>query len=124
MALHHRKLEEFSTLRRELTKSGKFEFQLAPRNSTDKPFVKNFYFQFSKPTKLRAEFEDSGSASVMLLAGQNRQDAFKGEPLTTVADINAEDIVQIGDGYWQLNVTNFDPKAQVNCKLTITIEQP
>ena len=123
MALHQRKLEEFSTIRREVTKSGKYVFQLAPRNTIDKPFVKNFYFQFSKPTKLRAELEHSGSAAIMLLAEHDRQDAFKGETLTTVANITVENIEQIGDRYWVIDVTNFDAEAQVECKLTITIEE-
>ena len=123
MALHKRKLEEFSTIRREVTKPGKYVFQLAPRNTIDKPFVKNFYFQFSKPTKLRAELEHSGSAAIMLLAEHDRQDAFKGETLTTVANITVENIEQIGDRYWVIDVTNFDAEAQVECKLTITIEE-
>ena len=133
MALHQRKLEEFSTIRRALTKPGKYEFQLAPRNSTDKPFVKNFYFQFSQPSKLRAELVHSGSANVSLLFyGQNldgfngvgRQDAFKGENLTIEAAITAEDIEQIGERYWILKVTNFDANAEVSCTLTITTEVP
>ncbi len=124
MALHQRKLEEFSTIRREVTKPGKYEFQLSPRNTIDKPFVKNFYFQFSKPTILRVELEHSGSTAVMLCTEIDRLDAFKGETLTTIAEITAEDIEQFGDGYWLLNVTNFDSKAEVNCKLTITTEAP
>ena len=132
MALHKRKLEEFSTIRYELTKPGKYEFQLAPRNSRDKPFVKNFYFRFSKPTKLRAEVEHSGSAAFMLLfygkgsegTPSERQDAFKGETLTITKEITADDIVELSGRYWVLDVTNFDAKADVNCKLTITIEEP
>jgi hypothetical protein len=123
IALHRRKLEAFSTIRHEVTRPGKYEFTLAAMNTVDRPFVRYFYFQFSKPTTLRAELEHSGSGAVMLCTKSDRQDAFKGETMTTITEITTEDIQQIGDDYWVLDVTNFDSKAEVNCKLTITTEE-
>jgi hypothetical protein len=46
LALQKRKLEAFSSARWEVTKPGTYEFNLAPRDDTDQPFEKSFYFQF------------------------------------------------------------------------------
>ncbi|MDX1925333.1 MAG: hypothetical protein SFV81_02370 [Pirellulaceae bacterium] len=124
IALHRRKLEAFSKIRREVAQAGNYEFSLAPLNTVDKPFVKYLYFQFSKPTILRAELEHSGSAAVMLCTKSDRQDAFKGETLTTIAEITSESIQQLGDDYWELDITNFDAKEEAKCKLKITLEEP
>ncbi len=131
MALHLRKADAFPVIRRELANPGKYEFEIAPGNSADKPFEKAFYFQFNKPTRLRAELEHSGSESVMLLfMGQTnerplrqRQDAKKSENLSMSAEITADNITELGENYWRLTVTNFDRNNEAKCKLTITIEE-
>ena len=132
LALHQRELEQFSTLRRELTKPGIFEFQLAPCQNADKAFDRSFYFQFDEPTNLHAQLEHSGSDAITLFfSGQGierthseRHDAAKGEALTIANEITGGDIVELDGRYWVLNVTNFDDKSQVSCKLTITVEKP
>ncbi len=132
LALQKRKMETFSTARWEVTKSGNYEFNLAPLGSTDMPFDKTYYFRFSEAKGFRAELEHKGSNSMMLLfSGQGdgrehwtRMDARQGETLTINAEISGEDIKKLGDRYWTLQVTNFGDNMPAECKLTITIEEP
>lgn len=132
LALQKRKLEAYSTARREVTKPGTYEFKLAQRGSTDLPFQKTYYFAFTEPKRFRAQLEHAGSDSVMMIfMGQDenrlhwtRQDARKGETLKIAAEIRQEDIKKLGDRYWTLNVTNFGANMDVECKLTLTIEEP
>lgn len=115
-----------------MTKPGTYEFKLAQSGSIDLPFEKTYYFQITQPKRFRAQLEHAGSDSVMLLfMGQNedrthwtRQDARQGETLKITTDISGEDIKKLGDRYWTLNVTNFGANMAVECKLTISIEEP
>ena len=125
--LHDRNLEQFATARRDLTQPGEHPFTLAKRGSTDVPFTKIYYFQYTKPTRFHAQLDHVGSDSVMLIfTGQDefrthfkRQDAFQQEQLNFEADLTLEEMGKLEGRYWELRVTNFgnDP---VNCKLTIT----
>src|SRR5262249_28032086 len=132
LALQARKVEAFSTARREVTKPGTYEFKLAQRGSTDLPFSKTYYFQFTQAKRFHAQLEHAGSDSVMLIfLGQDenrthwtRQDARQGETLQIKANITQEDIKKLDGRYWTLKVTNFGANTGVACKLTITIEEP
>ena len=132
LALQKRKLETFSTARWEVTKPGTYEFKLAPGRSTDLPFGKTYYFQFTEAKKFHAQLEHKGSNSVMLLfmgqdEGRNhwtREDAHQGEILKITAEICEDDIKKLGDRYWIVQVTNFGANMPAECKLTITIEDP
>ena len=130
LALLKRKLETHSTAHREVTKPGTYEFKLAESGNTDLPFERSYYFQFTEATRFCVQLEHAGSDSVMMsFMGQDedrthwtRQDARQGDTLKIIADINQVDVKQLGDRYWILNVTNFG--APVECKLTITIDEP
>jgi hypothetical protein len=132
LALQARKVEAFSTARREVTKPGTYEFKLAQRGSTDLPFSKTYYFQFTQGKRFHAQLEHSGSNSVMLIfMGQDenrthwtRQDARQGQTLQIKANITQEDIKKLDGRYWTLSVTNFGANTGAACKLTITIEEP
>lgn len=132
LELRTRKLEPFAPARRELTGPGTYEFKLAKSRSTEELFAKVFYFRFAEPKKITARLEHAGSDSVMLIfMGEDeshmhlaRKDARKGEPLEISATILQEQIEQLADRHWKLDVTNFDTKAPVDCKLTITCEAP
>jgi hypothetical protein len=132
LAMHERRLEVYSTARREVTRPGTYEFKLAKRGSIDPPFTKSFYFHFTEAKRFSAQLEHAGSDSVMLIfMGQDenrthwtRQDARQRETLKITTDISREDIEKLGDRYWKLNVTNFAANTAVECKLTIKIEEP
>ncbi len=108
LALHERKLEAYSTARREVTKPGTYEFKLAKRGSIDPPFTKAFYFHFTEAKRFSAQLEHAGSDSVMLLftgLDENRmhwtrRDARQQETIKITTDISREDIEKLGDRYW------------------------
>ena len=132
LALQERKFETHSTARWEVTKPGTYEFKLAPRDSTDLPFDKTYYFQFTEAKGFQAQLEHKGSNSMMLLfmgqgEGQDhwtRMDGRQGETLKINVQISGTDIIKLGDRYWTLQVTNFGDNMSAECKLTITIEEP
>lgn len=132
LALHKRPLEPFAAARRDLSKPGTYEFQLAKRNSTDEPFDKTLFFRFSEPAKLTARLEHSGSDSMCLFfTGDDfqfthnmRKDSKNGDPLEISVDITREDIETLGDRYWYVSVFNFDADGRADCKLTIAVAQP
>lgn len=126
-ALVARDLEQFAKAKRKLTKPGRYEFELAPRQSTHAAFTASHFLQFREPTRLTVRLEHSGSSNVMLLFSSDgtqrlhwtRLDARRGEPLELEVDIEQQDIAALGEGHWLLKVTNFDDTA-VDCKLEIT----
>jgi len=131
LALHERKLEDFSTARYEVTQPGVYEFNLAKAFSTDAPFEKAFHFKFDRPVRINAQLENTGSESVMMtFMGQDtdrthwtRQDTSQGETLKITAEISPQDITKLGDLYWSLHVTNFSLGKEGDFKLTITVDE-
>ena len=112
------------------TMPGTHEFELAAGRSTDALFSKSLYFQFDKPTQLSVRLTHIGSKSMMLLFAQDkgrlhwtRKDAKSGQPLEITVRITEEDIAKVGDGYWRLKVTNFDPGGPASCSLEISAEK-
>ena len=131
LALQERKFETYSTARWEVTKPGTYEFKLAPHDSTDQPFNKTFYFQFTEAKAFHARLDHKGSNSMMLLfmgkdEGRNhwtRMDARQGETLKIKAEISRDDIKELAGRFWILEVTNFGGNMPAECTLTITIEE-
>ena len=130
IALHERKAEQFSRAQWNLTKPGTYDFALAEGFSTNTAFAKEFYFRFSKLTTFSATLQHEGSDSMMLLfMGEKnrehwtREDAKEGEVLEISIDITEEDLKEIEDWYWVLDVTNFDRAHTAECSLRIEYQE-
>jgi len=123
--MHEKEKEPFSTASWQTTKPGTYEFTLARGRDQEGLSSKTFFLLFPKPTRFSARLEHKGSQSVMLLfMGENRRhwerkDAYRGEPLEITCDISQKDVKDIGDGYWELKITNFDRGKPAACKLVI-----
>jgi hypothetical protein len=117
--------EPFSRAEFEITKPGEYEFELAEGGSTTELARRMFYFRFAKPGDFSATLTPQDSNDVMLLLrGENnehytRQDGGAGKPLEINAKVSARDIQSVGQGYWRLDVTNFDRAKRAKCKLLI-----
>jgi hypothetical protein len=130
VALRERKTEPFSRAQWEVTKPGLHDFKLVEFESTQAAYAQKFYFRFSKPTAFSATLTQSGSEDVMLLfMGERdrlhwtREDARSGDVLNIKVDITEEDLRNIGDFYWTLDVTNFDSAHPAQCSLRIEYEE-
>ncbi len=115
----------FSRAKWEITRPGEHGFKLAKGQSTEDPSNRTFYFRFNKPTKFSASLRCEGSEAIMLLfMGENkehwtRRNGIAGMDLQINVEISAKDIQSVGEGYWSLNVTNFDRGNLAKCKLKI-----
>ncbi len=105
---------------------GKHVFGLGKGRSTEELFSKTYYFKFTRPTIFTATLLHTDSQAMMLLFMSQkgrlhwtRQDAKEGEPLTIVCEITAADIEKIGEGLWELKVTNFDRNNRSACVLDV-----
>ena len=128
-ALAERKAEKFSRAQWEVTKPGSYEITLAEFESTKAAYYWHAYFRFSKPTTFSATLSQSPSEHVMMLfMGEKdrlhwtREDGVAGDVLTIKIDITEQDIKNIGDFYWWLDVTNFDGAHPAECTLQIEYE--
>ena len=117
--------EPFSTAKFEITKPGDYEFELAQGRSTTELSGRNFYFQFETPVDFSAKLVVEDSQAVMqLFRGRNgehfsRKDGGDGKTLEVEAKISQSDLQAVGEGYWQLEVTNFDRANRAKCKLQL-----
>ena len=128
-ALRERRTEPFSRAQWEGTEPGHQDFMLSEFESTKAAYYRQFYFRFSKPTTFSATLTHAQSEHVMMLfMGERdrlhwtREDASAGEVLKIKIDITEEDIKNIGDFYWSLDVTNFDSVHPAECSLQIEYE--
>lgn len=131
LTLAERRPQDFEAAEFKITKPGTCKLELAKSRSTDKPFGRSFYFRFKLPTAFKATLRHEGSGSMMLLfMGQKnrlkwtRRDAKDGAPLEISHQITEQDLKQIGDRYWMLNVTNFDRMNTARAELKIEYDVP
>lgn len=129
-ALQVREAQPFRRARWEISLPGTQDFALAEGFSTKAASGKKFYFRFSKPTTFSATLRHKGSNNMMLLfmGDRNREhwtreDAGEGEDLEIHIDITEDDLQNIGDWYWYLQVTNFDTEHTAECSLTVEYEE-
>ncbi len=117
--------EPFSTAKFAIAKPGDYEFELAQGRSTTELSGRNFYFRFAAPVEFSAKLAIEDSQAVMLLfRGRNgehfsRKDGGDGKTLEVEAKISQSDLQASGEGYWQLEVTNFDRANRAKCKLQL-----
>ena len=115
-AMLKREKEPFKTAGFPILQPGNYGFALGRGRSKENAFSTTYYFKFTKPTHFTAKLEQTESKQIMFFfrGGINnlhwtRKDAVDGRALTIECEISADDLKRIGDDYWTLSVTNFDP---------------
>ena len=129
VALLKREKSPFATAQFLVLEPGTHKFALGKGRSTKEPSSERYYFTFTKPTRFSATLVHTGSNNMMMIfMGQKdrlhwtRMDAKNGEQLVIACDITADDLQRIGDDYWRLGVTNFDPDNVATCVLSVQYE--
>jgi hypothetical protein len=123
-ALCDRKLDVFSTVRRELTGPGTYEFQLPKSQRADAPDSRKFFFRFTERTQLNVRLDRSKRIQTTLqFTGSDENSLFTTADHFTV-DISQKDIDELVDRCWVLEVTNSNLESAVDYKLKITCEKP
>ena len=132
--LYARELEPFTRAEWPITPPGTYHIDLAPGGSTEELSYQEYYFRFTEPTTFTAHLEHHTSKNIMFIfTGENREHwtrkdtydctldkcVFEDEPLEISISITEEDIRSVGEGYWTLQVTNFDSEHTADCRLDI-----
>lgn len=130
LAMRNREVEPFMPAAYTVTEPGVKNFRLDRRHSKDASFAKDFYFQFTKPTRVHLKLEHAGSTHISMVFSSNdyrqllwdRQNAVKGEPIQCEYEVTDVEVDQTKDGYWRCSITNFDHQSPADCKLIIRFE--
>lgn len=125
MAMLQQPAKPFATAKWELTDPGDFSFKLANDGNKKELFDKTFYFKFKSPTNLKVHLDHKNTKHITLVFygknGENwtRLDSEDGSTINLDTKINQNEINRIQNGYWRLDITNFDRKHPALCEMKI-----
>jgi hypothetical protein len=129
VALGKRPRSRFRIARWETALPGRRKFDLTPHGSSVGYYIRDFHFQFRKPTRLIAHLRSQGSRNLQMYVhsvpsphNSNRggyAHGRSGKSIRLIYDVSRPEINTVSPGYWRLHIVNWDFGRGAQCSLTL-----